>query len=228
MLCVSSLLHEGSSFVWISYHSSSSVQDSDQHFTDAQLLLAEWSQSQVSWVSLWIWYPVSAKAGQGLPSEEGKGAKEGVRGAWSGIETRLQHCLLFLCLPPALFSYFSSTLSPNSPHTLQAFSCLRAEILPPGPWEMLKRTLGVSWVPVLLCRITANTGQSRKSKETANQRDVSTLKAGPRRGCAWQGCPLTAQLERWRGSLPGSFLGEKWLDPNASVWAHWLGTVGWS
>lgn len=35
----------------------------------------------------------------------------------------------------------------------------------------------------LLCRITVNTGQSRKSKETANQRDFSILKAGLRRGC---------------------------------------------
>lgn len=42
---------------------SSGTQDSAQHVTGAWPLFVEWSQSQVSWASLWVWHPLGVKAG---------------------------------------------------------------------------------------------------------------------------------------------------------------------
>lgn len=107
--CVSLLFCEESSFVWISCYSSSSIQDSDHHSTDAQPLFVEWSQSQVSWASLQIWYPVYMKAGQGLPTEEGRLLRRSCMGlttGWRCMEHAYFLCICFLscCLifPPGL------------------------------------------------------------------------------------------------------------------------------
>ena len=67
----------------------------------------------------------------------------------------------------SIFLPLSKTTSPCAVGNVESdFGCLVTD----GSWY-------------LLCRITVNTGQSRKSKETANHRDVSISTAGPRWGC---------------------------------------------
>ena len=134
-------------------------------------------------------------------------------------------CLLSLYLLPVLLSYFSSRLSPNSPHNLQALSCLRAEIFYfPLSHGICWNRLWVShdwWAPVLVCRITTNTGQSRKSKEKANQRDVSTLKA------AWKSTdriPCKGDMAHY---LAAFLVRSDWTlvpqcDVSTLAWDNWL------
>lgn len=77
---------------------------------------------------------------------------------------------VLLCLPAALFSYFPSGLTPDSRHPSKHFLALEQKYSPSakGDAETNFGCLMTDGYWYLLCRITRNTGQSRKSKETAN------------------------------------------------------------
>lgn len=146
------------------------------------------------------------------------------------MKTHLKHRVLCLCLPAALVSCFSSRLPPDSPHKLSSIFLRQRRNTSPCAMGDVETDFGCLMTDgywYLLCRVTVSTGQCRKFKKTASQRNFRISKAGLGQRCTWQGCPPTIHLERWHGSLPADFLGQNWLDPNAPMRANWLGTIGW-